>query len=84
MCVKMVFCYNKIMNKKGLSWIGAVIVLAAGAVLLFVLVQVQAMFQKTQSHTLKQMQGVRPAAEQPQAATACDNEAGICPISEFE
>ncbi len=72
------------MSKKGLSWIGAVIVLAAGAVLLFVLVQVQAMFQKTQSHTLKQMQGFRPAAQQTQTPPSCDSEAGVCPISEFE
>lgn len=72
------------MNSKAMGLIKAVIVLAAGAVVLFVLVQVQAMFQKTRSHTLKQMQGVRPVAEQPQAAPACDNETGICPISEFE
>ncbi|WP_428074206.1 hypothetical protein [Candidatus Avelusimicrobium aviculae] len=73
------------MNKKGFGWIGAVIVLAAGGVLLFVLLQVQAMFQKTQSQTLKQMQGGRAAQQQAQEPRpSCDDASGVCPLSEFE
>lgn len=61
------------MNRKGLSWIGAVFVLAIGGILLFCLLQVQTLFQKTQHHALKQMQGAG-------APAGCDEETGVCPL----
>ncbi len=63
------------MNQKGLSWIGAVFVLAIGGILLFCLLQVQTLFKKTQHGALKQMQGVSVPAR-----PACDEAAGVCPL----
>lgn len=61
------------MNRNGLGWIGAVVVLAAGALVLFVLLQVQTLLHIRQEDTLKQLQG--PSTHQEEAVCV---EAGKC------